>query len=178
MKVTSGLLSFEHAGVNDNCITLLLHAVKRAQRKMPAGSFEGLSFSHNAYFKDKAMLALIGFLDAQKGRNAVRNLHVERVNCSSTAMFKFCRSLEDFGSLKFVSLSGNHMPYFCIDGILSQEHLPEYLDLSETNMDDLSALHLVQGLISREKCEVKELSLARNPLLGYQFYNKVSDMLR
>jgi hypothetical protein len=30
---------------------------------MPAGAFEGLSFSHNAYFKDKSMLALIAFLE-------------------------------------------------------------------------------------------------------------------
>lgn len=44
-------------------------------------------------------------------------------------------------------------------------------------MDDLSAYHLISGLIRREKCEVKEISLAKNPLLGFAFFTKLFDML-
>jgi len=44
-------------------------------------------------------------------------------------------------------------------------------------MDDLSAYYLVTGLIKRNKSEVKELSLAYNPLLGFAFFSKVVDFL-
>jgi hypothetical protein len=32
--------------------------------------------------------------------------------------------------------------------------------------------------MNRKCCEVKEVSLARNQLLGYSFYNKIADFLR
>lgn len=79
--------------------------------------------------------------------------------------------------MRYLSLAGNHLPYFCIDGLLSQETLPDYLDLSDTRMDDLSAYHLVQGLLKREQTVVKEVSLAKNPLLGFAFFSKVTDLL-
>ena len=123
------------------------------------------------------MLHLISIMENQGKKNQIRNLHLERVNCSTTCLFKFCRSIEDFKTLSYLSLAGNHLPYFCIDGLLNQERLPEYIDLSDTRMDDLSAHHLLQGLFKRRRCEVKELSLAKNPLLGFAFFSKVSEML-
>lgn len=124
------------------------------------------------------MLILISFLEGQKReRNRIENLCLERINCSTTILFKFCRSLEDFNGLKFLSLAGNHLPYFCVDGLLSQETLPESLNLSDTQLDDLSAYHLVSGLIKRHQCEVREINLSQNPLLGFAFFSKLVDLL-
>ena len=92
-------------------------------------------------------------------------------------MFKFCKSIEDFCRLNFLSLEGNHLPYFCIGGLLSQDALPRSINLADTRMDDLTAYHLVSGLIKRKNSEVTEISLARNPLLGFAFFSKVADLL-
>ena len=63
IKCSSGLISIEKASVNDNTVELLLHAIKRSQRKLAHSSFNGLSFSHNAYFKDAAMMHVISFME-------------------------------------------------------------------------------------------------------------------
>jgi len=119
----------------------------------------------------------MSFFGKAAKKNRIKNLHLERINCTTTALFRFCRSLEDLPSdLHYLNLGGNNIPYFCIDGMLAQKRLPKYLDLSDTRMDDLTAFHLVTGLI-RNKHRTMEVSLARNPLLSFAFFTKVSDFL-
>jgi hypothetical protein len=42
-------------------------------------------------------------------------------------------------------------------------------------MDDLTAYHLISGVARRR--DVKEVSLAKNPLLGFAFFSQLVDLL-
>lgn len=161
----------------DQNITKVLAAVRQAQKVFPDGVFNGLSFSHNSYFKDGSLLQVLSFFEKPTKKNRIKNLHLERVNCSATALFRFCRSVEALpADLHYINLGGNNIPYFCVDGMLAQKRLPKYLDLSDTRMDDLTAFHLVSGLVKHQHRTV-EVSLARNPLLSFAFFTKLSDFL-
>lgn len=56
---------------------------------------------------------------------------------------KFCQSVTDFTSLKHLNISGNYLPFFCVDALANSLNLPLTLDLSDTRLDDLSAFHFL-----------------------------------
>lgn len=90
------------------------------------------------------MLHLISFMERQKpGFNSIRGLYLENINCSKTILFKLCKAIQNFDGLFEVSLSGNHLPYFCIDALVNSKRLPRGLKLADTNLDDLTAHSLV-----------------------------------
>jgi len=94
------------------------------------------------------MLNVISFLERLKpSANTLRSLYIERVNVSHTIMFKFCKCISNFYGIIEVSLSGNHLPYFCIDALVNAKKLPQGLRLSDTRMDDLSAFSLCSRII-------------------------------
>lgn len=128
------------------------------------------------------MLNLISFLERLKpGKNAIRSLYVERVNVSHTILFKFCKSISNFAGIIEISLSGNHLPYFCIDALMNAKTLPQGLRLSDTRMDDLSAFGLVSRIIKQGNCNgegIRQLDLSRNPLLSYPFYTKLAEVIQ
>ena len=96
---------------------------------------------------------------------------------SHTIMFKLCKSIADFQGLKELNLSGNHLPYFCIDALCNNKRLPAGLRLSDTRLDDLSAYQLTSKLVKSE-IGVMQLDISRNPLLSYPFYQKLADLLK
>jgi hypothetical protein len=97
------------------------------------------------------MLHVISFMERLKpGQNTLRSLYLERINVSQTIMFKLCKSISSFYGVVELSLSGNHLPYFCIDALVNAKTLPQGLKLSDTRMDDLSAFSLVSRIIKQE----------------------------
>ena len=69
-------------------------------------------------------------------------------------MLKLCKCLGG-QSLSFLDLSGNHLPYFCIDALVNQsEGLPQRLDLTNTRLNDLSAYRLISAALNDESRRV------------------------
>jgi len=136
---------------------------------MPEGTLHTLSFSNNAYFQDGSVLQLINFMDRQRAiKNKITSLYLDRINCSQTIMFKLCRSVGTFTGLEMLSLSGNHLPYFCVDSLVNTKKLPRVLLLSDTRMDDLSAFHLLSSVLKQK--QVRHLDLSKNLMLGFPLY--------
>ena len=73
--------------------------------------------------------------------------------------------------LRELSLSGNHISYFCIESFTNhfREHLKDLdvLDLSNTKMTDKSGIDLFETVI--QDSNVRSLNLSRNPGLGFKF---------
>jgi hypothetical protein len=81
-----------------------------------------------------------------------------------------------------VSLSGNKLPYFCIDALVNSIHLPQGVRLSDTKIDDLSAYSLVSQIVkssaSKNPIGVCQLDLSANPLLSYPFYKQLLILIK
>ena len=67
-------------------------------------------------------------------------------------------------NLKELNLSGNHLPFYCIDAIVKNTDMVR-LDVSDCNLDDLSAYHIIS------KTNLKEVNLSYNPMLAFAFYD-------
>ena len=104
-------------------------------------------------------------------------LNLPRLNCSTAMMLKLCKC---FGgqSLSFLNLSGNYLPYFCIDALVNQsEGLPHKLDLTNTRLNDLSAYRLISAALQDDSRRAQEIILAKNPLLSNSLCQKVVELL-
>jgi hypothetical protein len=64
-------------------------------------------------------------------------------------MLKLCQAVCNMSGLRLLNLSGNNLPFFCVDALANSSWLPRILDLSDTRMDDLTAYHLLQILVKR-----------------------------
>ena len=126
----NGILRVDNnPSINEITLNCVLETIRRAKKILPKGSITGLSLSRNPSFNDSCLSQVISFMERQNSRssqsNTIRGLYLEYLtNCSQHFLFKLCSSIQNFDSLLEISISGNNLPYFCIDALCNSVRLP------------------------------------------------------